>query len=112
MAGHSFRKAERLLKWAEFKKVLDNGRRKKVDSICTVFWIENGLDWKRCGIIASKKIGPAVVRNRVKRKIREVFRLNKHNIEPALDIVVIAGKECINLPFSTLEKKIMRVFQA
>ena len=76
-----------------------------------VFWTENKLGRKRCGIIASKKIGPAVARNRVKRKVREVFRLNKHKIQAAFDIVIIVGRESINLPFSILEEKIMQAFQ-
>ncbi|MEC7641738.1 MAG: ribonuclease P protein component [Nitrospinota bacterium] len=112
MAAHSFRKSEKLLKYPEFKKILDKGRKKKVGAACMVFWNENPLGRNRCGIIASKKIGPAVARNRAKRKIREVFRLNKHKVGPTLDIVIIAGKESVNLPFSVLEKKIMQAFQA
>ncbi len=44
----------------------------------------------RLGVTVSKRIGNAVVRNRVKRILREVFRLRQGDIRPALDLVVIA----------------------
>lgn len=111
MAKYSFRKAERLLAWPEFQNVLNNGRKKRINSICTVAWLPNQLGRKRWGIVASRKVGIAVARNRAKRKIREIFRLNKHKIKPALDIVIIVGKRSIDLPFSILEKKIVQVLE-
>ena len=111
MTEYLLRKKEKLLRYPEFKKIIENGKKRKISDACIVFWTENQVGWRRFGIIASKKIGPAVVRNRAKRKIREVFRLNKHKIKPALDIVIIAGKESVNLPFSILEKKIMQAYQ-
>ena len=51
------------------------------------------------------------MRNRTKRRIREIFRRNKERIRPALDIVVISGKGVDELPFSLLETKIMKILQ-
>lgn len=112
MVGCTFRKNERLAKRYEFERVLNKGQRKRIERICTVFILPNGLDRKRLGVIASKKIGNAVARNRAKRKIREVFRRIKDRIEPALDIVVISGKELVPLPVSILEKKISKILLA
>ena len=67
-----------------------------------------GGDRKRLGIIASKKIGNAVARNLTKRKIREVFRHIKGRIEPAMDIVIISGRDLASLPVSVIEKKIFQ----
>ena len=112
MDGQAFKKYERLLKWSEFQNVLNCGRKKKVDSVFTLFWINNGMMYRRIGIIASKKTGKAVMRNRIKRRIREVFRRNKEKIRPALDIVLIGGKGMDELPFSLLENKIMEILRA
>lgn len=106
MEDLSFKKTERLAKRPEFKKVMDEGKKKRVDRLCIIFSIPNELGRKRLGIIASKKIGNAVARNRAKRRIREVFRQIKHRMEPALDIVVISGKDMVTLPHQVIEKKL------
>ena len=106
MGNFSFKKTERLAKRPQFAKVMAEGEKKRVDRLCTIFSIPNGLDKKRLGIIASKKIGNAVARNRAKRRIREIFRQIKHRMEPALDIVVISGKDMVTLPYRVIEKKL------
>ena len=90
---------------------MDNGQKKKVEAICTIFWLQNGLDRQRLGVISSRKVGNAVVRNYAKRKIREVFRRIKTNIQPPVDIVVIVGKGVIALPFPVLEQKISQTLR-
>ena len=87
---------------------MNQGQKHRTENFCTVFFLPNGLDRKRLGIIASKKIGNAVARNLVKRKIREVFRRTKGRIEPAMDIVIISGRDLVSLPVSVIEKKIFQ----
>ncbi len=106
MSEFSFGKRERLAKRPQFELVMNRGHKRRIETYCTVFFLPNGLDRKRLGIIASRKIGNAVVRNRAKRKIREVFRHIKKHIEPAMDIVIISGRDLVSLPGSVLEKKI------
>ncbi len=108
MAQYSFPKSERLAKRSEFDKVMREGKKKRVDTVCTVFFLPNGLNRKRLGIIASKKVGNAVHRNRAKRKIREVFRHIKNRISPAMDIVVISGKDLVALPLGSLAEKLSK----
>jgi ribonuclease P protein component len=108
MGRYSFDKTERLAKRRQFEKVMATGLRKRVGTYCTVFTLPNGLDRKRLGIIASKKIGNAVARNRAKRKIRDVFRRIKGEISPAMDIVIISGKDLVLLPTQILEEKISK----
>lgn len=56
----------------------------------------------RVGITVSKKLGKANVRNRVRRRLREVYRLNEDNFQPGWDIVVVARTRAIRAPFDTL----------
>lgn len=56
----------------------------------------------RVGITASKKLGNAVVRNRVRRRLREVYRLNEDRFAPGWDIVVVARSRCIDARFEKL----------
>ncbi len=70
------------------------------------FCTPDNLDW-RVGMAVTKKIGKAVVRNRVKRVLRECFRLNQALIPPALDLVIVPKRhlrpERLTLPSATLE---------
>jgi ribonuclease P protein component len=86
--------------------VMGKGVKKRVGRLCIIFSLPNELGRKRLGIIASKKIGNAVARNRAKRIIREIFRQIKHRIEPALDIVIISGKDVVKLPYRVIEKEL------
>jgi ribonuclease P protein component len=108
MGKYSFRKKEHLTKRPQFEQVMDQGKRYRIENFCTVFFLPNGLDRQRLGVIASKKIGNAVVRNLAKRKIREVFRNIKGKIEPAMDIVIVSGRNLITLPVSIIERKIFQ----
>ena len=110
MSKFSFGKRERLTKRPQFERVMNRGRKQSIATFCTVFFLTNSLNRKRLGIIASKRTGNAVIRNQAKRKIREVFRRIKDRIEPAMDIVVISGKDLVSLPSSVLEKRIFQSF--
>ena len=56
----------------------------------------------RVGITVSKKLGHAVVRNRVRRRLREVYRLNETLFRPGWDIVVVARSRAISADFKEL----------
>lgn len=90
----SFRKEERLLKRVQFLNVTESGKKLQARYFI-VFVKPNNLDFSRIGLTVSKKVGGAVIRNRVKRIIREFFRLNKGRIDRGIDIVVIAKREAV-----------------
>ena len=112
MGDYSFAKLERLTKRPEFLKVLAEGKKKRIGRLCTVFSLPNDLNRKRLGIIASKKVGNAVARNRVKRAIREKFRQIKHRMTPAVDIVVISGKEIVTESYKVIDEKLSNALLA
>ncbi len=62
----------------------------------------NRTGGNRVGITVSKKLGKAVVRNRVRRRLREVYRLNEQRFAPGWDIVVVARSRCIGSDFQKL----------
>ncbi len=62
----------------------------------------NRTGMNRVGITAGKKLGKAVVRNRVRRRLREVYRLNEDKFKPGWDIVVVARSRCITASFEKL----------
>ena len=70
---------------------------------CLVLYArKNRSATNRVGVTVSKKLGGAVVRNRVRRRLREVYRLNEDRFLPGWDIVVVARSRCIRAEFGTL----------
>ena len=64
----------------------------------------NRLEQNRVGITTGKKLGHAVVRNRARRRLREVYRLNEHLFKPGYDIGVVARHKCVTADFQKLTK--------
>ena len=62
----------------------------------------------RLGITASKKVGNAVERNLVKRRLREIFRQQVPEIKQSADLVVIARHSALEAPFSELREDFVR----
>ena len=63
---------------------------------------KNRTGENRVGITVGKKLGKAHVRNRVRRRLREVYRLNEAAFLPGWDIVVVARHRCVDAPFADL----------
>ncbi len=63
---------------------------------------KNRTGTNRVGITVSKKLGHAVVRNRIRRRVREVYRLNEEKFRPGWDIVVVVRSRAIDADFGKL----------
>ena len=63
---------------------------------------KNRLNENRVGFTVGKKLGHAVVRNRTRRRLREVYRLNEQQFLPGYDIVVVARTRAVEAPFDAL----------
>ena len=74
----------------------------QANSIMVLYARKNRTGTNRVGITVSKKLGHAVVRNRVRRRQREVYRLNEAKIQPGWHIVVVARSRCISASFQDI----------
>lgn len=72
------------------------------NSYLVLYARKNRTGRNRVGITVSKKLGKAVVRNRVRRRLREIYRLNEERFQPGWDIVVVARSRCVNADFGRL----------
>ena len=72
------------------------------NSFLVLYARKNRSATNRVGVTVSKKLGGAVVRNRVRRRLREVYRLNETKFSSGWDIVVVARSRCISADFSKL----------
>lgn len=97
MAGASpsgrFPKTERIRKRAEFQSAQECGRRITTpDFVLLLYAPDEKSAAPRLGVVASRKIGTAVARNRAKRLVREAFRATRDLWKPGIDLVVIVRR--------------------
>ncbi|MBQ6840073.1 MAG: ribonuclease P protein component [Oscillospiraceae bacterium] len=74
----------------------------QANSYLVLYARRNRSAQNRVGVTVGKKLGHAVVRNRVRRRLREVYRLNEAKFTPGWDIVVVARSRCIKADFQKL----------
>ena len=74
------------------------------DGVLVLYARKNRTGGNRVGITVSKELGKAHIRNRTRRRIREVYRLNEEKFQPGWDIVVVARTRAVDAPFEKLTK--------
>jgi ribonuclease P protein component len=105
-----FSKADRILKSSEFKELSKFGK-KIQNRQFIVIYSPSRVKRTRLGITASKKVGKAIERNRIKRHIREFFRLNRDNLSGFWDINIIAKKDVTGLTSGRVHSSLKEVFE-
>jgi len=113
----SFPRRLRIVRENDFKKVFSEGGRAR-GAMLVVVVRENGLPETRLGRSVGKSIGKSAVRrNRVRRVFREAFRLNRHELPPGVDVVMIpavpklvpdlavVGRELVELVAKAMRKQ-------
>lgn len=65
----------------------------------------------RIGISAARRVGNAVVRNRIKRQFREIFRLHQHELKPAVDIVLSLRQPAGRASYQELEQRFLHALK-
>ena len=89
----------KLSKNIEFKRVFSKGKRIKAENL-TIFILENNYKYNRLGIIVKKEIGKAVVRNRIRRLLKEAFRNIDKKLYQGYDIIILVKKNAVKLNYS------------
>lgn len=88
MTGFTFQKSQHLRAKADFERVYSI-RQKAADGTLLIFVARNDFTITRIGLSVSKKHGGAVVRNRLKRLLREAFRFVQHELPSGIDLIAI-----------------------
>ena len=97
----------RIVKRSDYQRALQGGKRIHTRHFALVFYPTEFIT-TRLGLIVSKRVGNAVNRNRVKRLIREFFRLNKSLFPVSYDVVVIAKPGAHTLTYHQVANEISK----
>ena len=77
------------------------------DGYMVLYARRNRTDTNRVGITVGKKLGKAHIRNRARRRLREVYRLNEEKFTPGWDIVIVARTKSVEAEFAKLTKSFL-----
>ncbi|MCD6550111.1 ribonuclease P protein component [bacterium] len=104
-------KENRLKKQKDFDRVFGKGESYKTNFF-TIRFVENNLDKTRFGFVVSKKIHKkAVVRNKNKRRLREIIRKMLPDIKQGIDAVIIVKKDLSQEDFQAIERQVKELLK-
>ena len=107
--GHG--RALRLRRSEDFRRVQGKGRRLRAGHLLAL-WLPGTGETSRVGLTVSKKVGNSVVRNRVKRWLREGVRHERHRLPGRVDVVLIAHPEAATAGLRALVSDVIAIFDA
>jgi len=107
---HCWPKDVRLRKRSEFRRVYDQGFRTSNAYFAAVCLKVEGQAGAKVGFAATKALGGSVVRNRIRRRLREAVRLSLGGLAPGWAVVVQARKGALEAPFKDLRKEVEKLF--
>ena len=110
MADERLQSSECLRHRHEFQRVFEQGR-KHVSPEFVLYALPTSASCSRLGIAVSKRVGNAVVRNRVKRRTRECFRRHKELLDPPCDLVVVARRRAAEVPSEVYQRQLLIVLR-
>lgn len=94
----------------DFKNVYYKGS-KIVNRYFIFYYFKNNLGYDRIGFTVSTKLGKSTLRNRVRRRLREVFRLNYHEDLKGYDFVIVARSKMKNSEYKKVDREFKKVFK-
>ena len=100
-----------LKKNSDFRRLYAKGK-SAVTPWLVLYARRNRLGENRLGYTVSAKLGHAVVRNRVRRRLREIYRLNAPRLKQGYDLVVVARARAVDAPYRTLEAAFLRACES
>ena len=95
----------------DFRRVYDRGSRFSSPFFAAFCVREAQANGPRIGFTTPRALGKAVVRNRIRRRVREAVRLHLEQLSPEWSIVFNPRRKAMEAPFPELEREILRLFQ-
>ena len=92
----------------EFRRLYQKGK-SAVSPCLAVYCRRSRRPGNRLGLTVGTKLGKAVVRNRVRRRLREAYRVNEDRFASGWDIVVVARVKAAHVPYRELERSLLRL---
>ncbi len=80
-----------------------------VGRTAVIYSRKNGTEQNRLGFSVSTKLGHAVARNRIRRRLREAYRLNEHLLSPGYDMIIVARGRAAKAEFTAIEAELLRL---
>jgi ribonuclease P protein component len=109
-----FPRSARLLRHADFERVYKQGRRHFSPSMTVFYWPRNpdaaNASGLRIGFTVGRVLGGAVLRNRMKRRLREAVRLTRPAAMPGVDVVINPKKAVLTVGFAALVNEVRQAF--
>jgi len=102
------KKAVTLKENYEFRRMYQRGK-SAVSGSMVVYCRKNKLGHNRLGLTASTKLGHAVVRNRCRRRLREVYRLNSPAMRQGYDLILVARGRTAHAPWKELNETFLKL---
>jgi len=96
-----------LKKNSDFRRLYSRGKC-SVNSYMAVYCRRNGVGVNRLGYTVSTKLGHAVLRNRIRRRLREIVRLRTPELKSGWDIVIVARRRCVNADYHKMDAAFLR----
>jgi ribonuclease P protein component len=109
-AGHTFPREAKLVRKSEFDEVYRAGKRRS-SSHFTVFVRPSGRPVSRFGFSIKKALGGAVLRNRMRRRLREIVRCHRQEIPSGCDIVIHPKNSVATAPLPALTADFLRLLK-
>jgi len=94
----------------EYKNIYKKGK-KIVNKYFVFYYFKNNLDYDRIGFTVSKKVGKAVTRNKARRVLKEIFRLNFKETVKGYDFVIVARNIMKNAEYKKVDKEFINVYK-
>ena len=102
-----FGRAARIKQGRDFARLRQRGERRATGCLVANWQRMPAGSASRLGVITSSKVGGAVTRNRVRRLVREVFRLNQRTLAQPLDLIIVARPPLAGKGFAEIEREFL-----